>query len=87
MMNQIQLGASIKPSHLLARSLAIAFALTFLVAIRPAQGQTFTVLHSFAPQGDGYEPQSGLIMDARGNLYGTTFKGGQTTTTAAWRTR
>ena len=39
--------------------------------------QTFTVLHSFAPQGDGYEPQSGLIMDARGNLYGTTFKGGQ----------
>jgi uncharacterized repeat protein (TIGR03803 family) len=35
------------------------------------------VLHSFHPGGkDGYEPSSGLIFDATGNLYGTTRFGG-----------
>lgn len=36
-----------------------------------------TVLHNFPETGtDGYEPLSGLIFDAAGNLYGTTFYGG-----------
>jgi uncharacterized repeat protein (TIGR03803 family) len=38
-----------------------------------------TVLHSFCPQiscTDGFSPQAGLIMDAAGNLYGTTYEGG-----------
>jgi uncharacterized repeat protein (TIGR03803 family) len=36
-----------------------------------------TVLHSFSPtDGDGYTPLSGLVADAQGNLYGTTFYGG-----------
>ena len=36
-----------------------------------------TVLHSFAgPPNDGEQPYSGLIRDARGNLYGTTSEGG-----------
>lgn len=36
-----------------------------------------TVLHSFGSyDGDGAYPQAGLIMDASGNLYGTTFFGG-----------
>jgi uncharacterized repeat protein (TIGR03803 family) len=35
------------------------------------------MLHSFHPAGkDGYEPSSGLIFDATGNLYGTTRFGG-----------
>jgi len=41
-----------------------------------------TVLHSFTGSGDGGNvplegiPEAGLIMDAPGNLYGTTFRGG-----------
>jgi len=37
-----------------------------------------TVLHSFgAPgSGDGYYPYQGVVMDAAGNLYGTTVQGG-----------
>ena len=34
------------------------------------------VLHSFTGGADGSSPQGGLIMDASGNLYGTTFSGG-----------
>ena len=35
------------------------------------------VLHSFNNDGtDGVEPQAGLILDATGNLYGTTLAGG-----------
>jgi uncharacterized repeat protein (TIGR03803 family) len=41
---------------------------------------TNTVLYSFCPQGppcaDGNSPQSGVIRDAHGNLYGTTITGG-----------
>jgi uncharacterized repeat protein (TIGR03803 family) len=39
---------------------------------------TETVLHSFAGQrqADGAVPSAGLVMDAAGNLYGTTFAGG-----------
>src|ERR1017187_704147 len=40
-------------------------------------GWTETVLHSFNNNGtDGYEPLAGLIFDAAGNLYGTTYVGG-----------
>jgi uncharacterized repeat protein (TIGR03803 family) len=38
-----------------------------------------TVLHSFCSErncADGASPQAGLIIDAAGNLYGTTFLGG-----------
>ena len=37
---------------------------------------TETVLHSFTGGGDGAVPIAGLIADAAGNLYGTTFTGG-----------
>src|ERR1019366_44782 len=40
-------------------------------------GWTETVLHSFNQTGtDGTEPLAGLIFDAAGNLYGTTYQGG-----------
>jgi uncharacterized repeat protein (TIGR03803 family) len=40
-------------------------------------GWTETVLYHFGEVlGDGTEPESGLIMDGRGNLYGTTSVGG-----------
>jgi len=35
-----------------------------------------TILHSFGIQGDGYNPQAGLIRDSAGDLYGTTASGG-----------
>jgi uncharacterized repeat protein (TIGR03803 family) len=41
-----------------------------------------TVLYSFCPGGDpctdGISPRAGLIRDAAGNLYGTTYGGGMT---------
>jgi uncharacterized repeat protein (TIGR03803 family) len=40
-------------------------------------GWTETVLHSFNYDGvDGVSPQSSLVLDAAGNLYGTTYGGG-----------
>lgn len=46
-----------------------------------AASYEYEVLHSFCPVGganctDGYEPIAGLIRDAAGNLYGTTYSGG-----------
>jgi uncharacterized repeat protein (TIGR03803 family) len=46
----------------------------------PGNGKTAwqeTVIHSFTnTRGDGWVPQSGLIEDAQGRLYGTTVQGG-----------
>ena len=44
----------------------------------PVSGETWTetVLHSFDASDDGNEPRMGVIMDAAGNLYGTTESGG-----------
>ena len=47
------------------------------VASPSAQGQTFKVLYSFVGYPtDGAQPAAGLVMDAAGNLYGTTRYGG-----------
>lgn len=40
------------------------------------QGQTKTVLYTFTGSTDGGQPQSRLVLDSAGNLYGTTFSGG-----------
>ena len=47
--------------------------------LSPAGGGawSFAVIHSFgAYETDGFNPTSGMIFDADGNLYGTTFGGG-----------
>jgi uncharacterized repeat protein (TIGR03803 family) len=38
--------------------------------------KTETVLYSFTGSSDGGYPYAGLIMDTKGNLYGTTYEGG-----------
>ena len=53
----------------------LSLLLTVALAARPAQAQTYTVLHAFADGTDGAIP-SPIIRDAQGNLYGTTKYGG-----------
>src|SRR3974390_318032 len=45
-------------------------------AMQVAFGQTETVLHSFAGGADVSGPAAGVIQDASGNLFGTTYFGG-----------
>ena len=40
-----------------------------------------TILHSFTGDSDGANPQGGVILDAAGNLFGTTTEGGSTPAT------
>jgi uncharacterized repeat protein (TIGR03803 family) len=42
-----------------------------------SSGWTETVLHAFKGGYDGKSPYGDVILDAAGNLYGTTFQGGQ----------
>jgi uncharacterized repeat protein (TIGR03803 family) len=55
-----------------AALVALAVWAAMLTIVPIAQAQTFTVLHTFTGQGDGYQPYSTLTMDNAGNLYGTT---------------
>ena len=60
--------------HWCSRALALILGIS---AISPlAQGQVLSVLYSFKPGWDGYEPNGGLVRDAAGNLYGTAYYGG-----------
>jgi uncharacterized repeat protein (TIGR03803 family) len=45
--------------------------------IQPLGAWTENVIYTFTGGADGAEPQSGLTMSAGGNLYGTTYLGGQ----------
>src|SRR3569832_268625 len=57
-----------------------AFALSILALATASSAAsadaTYQTLHSFSGVGDGANPKSGLVMDAAGNLYGTTPQGG-----------
>jgi uncharacterized repeat protein (TIGR03803 family) len=59
---------------------ATSFLITLLAFLAfpslPAQAQTFTTLHAFTGGTDGGNPFAGLVIDKEGNLYGTTFQGG-----------
>jgi len=41
-----------------------------------SEGLTEKVLHTFTGSSDGGRPRGGLVLDANGNLYGTTYRGG-----------
>lgn len=52
-------------------------ALTFVFPLVPfALAQTFSVLYTFSANTDGANPMGGVVLDAAGNIYGTTFYGG-----------
>ncbi|MGA3054009.1 MAG: choice-of-anchor tandem repeat GloVer-containing protein [Candidatus Korobacteraceae bacterium] len=59
------------------RAVLAIFASTLFVASTWAVGQE-KVLHSFNNNGggEGIRPLAGLVLDAAGNLYGTTYEGG-----------
>lgn len=62
------------------RTYALAVVFGFAAFALAAQAQTLTTLHTFcSTKGckDGVQPSAGLVMDANGNLYGTTFLGGK----------
>src|SRR5262249_50663939 len=49
------------------------------IVFKVTPGGTETVLYSFCAQAgcaDGSNPRAGVVIDAQGNLYGTTFHGG-----------
>jgi hypothetical protein len=66
-----------QPQRVTVRALTIAvLSALLLIAVRPAQSQTETVLYNFTLGSDGADPLSRLTSDGAGNLYGTTVEGG-----------
>ena len=54
----------------------LTIAAVFALIGMAATAQTFTVIHTFTGGADGANPQAGLRIDAAGNFYGTTQRGG-----------
>jgi uncharacterized repeat protein (TIGR03803 family) len=58
-------------------SAALALAIMpVILPVQAAQAQTYTVLHKFTGGADGAYPESALMRDRKGILYGTTYDGG-----------
>jgi uncharacterized repeat protein (TIGR03803 family) len=63
------------------RDKALVAVAVALILAATAWASSESVLYNFNSfSGDGYYPYSGLVADAKGNLYGTTQSGGITTT-------
>jgi len=64
--------------RLAAKLLVVALSLGTSLGLlnSPAKAQVASTVYSFGATGDGAYPYPGLIMDASGNLYGTTGNGG-----------
>ncbi len=74
-----QIAASIFDINLPATKatlVALAVLVVVLTVVPTALAQTFTLLHLFNGS-DGAEPIAGVTRDAAGNLYGTTYQGGE----------
>jgi uncharacterized repeat protein (TIGR03803 family) len=50
--------------------------IVLLAAVEMASGQTYTEVYAFTGGSDGSDPETGVVADAAGNLYGTTSYGG-----------
>jgi hypothetical protein len=57
--------------------LIVVLAAVALGSAEPVAAQAESVLYSFAGGADGGAPQSKLLLDAKGNLYGTAPLGGR----------
>jgi hypothetical protein len=58
-------------------SLILPGLLAFLIGLAPyAKAQTFTLLYQFRSGPNGINPYAGVVRDAMGNLYGTTYNDG-----------
>lgn len=55
---------------------SMAALLLGLIAFPLVQAQTFSTLYNFSGGSDGGQPYVGVIQDPEGNLYGTTYQGG-----------
>jgi uncharacterized repeat protein (TIGR03803 family) len=77
-MNSARHRGWLSRARLQEASAVVVFAVAFaVVAIQSARAQTFSVLYSFTGNGGtGKSLRGGLVRDAAGNLYGTTYQGG-----------
>jgi len=68
----------LRSPFVLATTLALCLAVpnASLCFGKTAKGAKLTTLYTFTDGGDGGSPYGGVIRDAQGNLYGTTFYGG-----------
>ncbi|MCU1301132.1 MAG: hypothetical protein JWQ87_1416 [Candidatus Sulfotelmatobacter sp.] len=58
----------------------------FKLSPQPSGAWKETILHSFNPNAsDGYNPAGGVVLDASGNLYGTTNLGGSNNTGSVFK--
>src|SRR5208337_1227589 len=77
--NQGKFQGWILESNSRGASVVLALALALLLTVvmtQSAQAQSYSVLYSFTGAADGAYPYGGVIVDAAGNLYGTTDQGG-----------
>ncbi len=65
------------PNLFFRLAMSMATVAAFVLATPQARAQTFTLLYSFSGQADGGYPLGGVVRDAVGNLYGTTYNGGR----------
>ena len=78
-MQQFQPDHSAVTKQSLVLFFSLVATLSFLFAAsQPAESQTYKVIYNFTDKGmDGATPYGGPILDRRGNLYGSTYLGGQ----------
>jgi uncharacterized repeat protein (TIGR03803 family) len=60
----------------LAHTVLVTLATLLMCSTQAGAAPVFQVLHSFGGSGDGVALWGSLLLDSRGNLYGTTYSGG-----------